>query len=284
MTPAPPEHEENVVRMFQEVWSSSICQVLNQMSGEQFESRILDSDPISGKDERPGVWALFSASARLMGEIGFFIPESGATQLLGLLTGGAPHEAAVHSDDLRDTAAGFFRRLAAVASPILKSETKGEVELRFHDVDPPSWEPAFGFRLEVRGTKTPPLEICVISDERLAKSAGAACVQRTLSPSISEGDKVTASPVPDKDNIGLLLDIELEATLRFGEREMLLREILSLNSGSVIELNRRVSEPVELLVRGKVVAKGDVVVVDGNYALRVTQIASPADRMSSLRN
>jgi flagellar motor switch protein FliN/FliY len=95
---------------------------------------------------------------------------------------------------------------------------------------------------------------------------------------------VTPSPVREKDNIGLFLDIELEATLRFGEREMLLREILSLNSGSVIELDRRVTEPVELLVRGKVVAKGDVVVLDGNYALRVTQIASPADRMSSLRN
>jgi len=70
------------------------------------------------------------------------------------------------------------------------------------------------------------------------------------------------------------LDIELEATLRFGEREMLLREILNLNSGSVIELNRRVNEPVELLVCGKVVAKGEVVVLDGNYAFRVTQIAS----------
>jgi flagellar motor switch protein FliN/FliY len=79
------------------------------------------------------------------------------------------------------------------------------------------------------------------------------------------------------------LDIELEAALRFGEREMLLRDILNLNSGSIIELNRRVNEPVELLVCGKVVAKGDVVVLDGNYALRVTQIGSPADRMSSLR-
>ena len=80
------------------------------------------------------------------------------------------------------------------------------------------------------------------------------------------------------------MDIELEATLRFGEREMLLNEILELNSGSVIELDRRLKDPVELLVRGKVVAKGDLVVVDGNYALRVTQIATPADRMSSLVN
>lgn len=284
MTPVPPEHDENAVKMFQEVWSSSICQALKQMSGEEFNSRVLDSIPISGKDDLAGVWTVFSVSARLIGEIGFFVPESDAIQLSGLLTGGVLHDAAVHSDEPRDTVAGFFRRLAVVASPTLKSETKGEVELRFHNVEPPSWDPAFGFRLEVRGTKTPPLRICVISDERLAKSAGAVCANRTLSASTSDRDKVSPSSVMEKDNIGLLLDIELEATLRFGEREMLLREILNLNSGSIIELNRRVNEPVELLVRGKVVAKGDVVVLDGNYALRVTQIASPADRMSSLRN
>ena len=65
---------------------------------------------------------------------------------------------------------------------------------------------------------------------------------------------------------------------------MLLREILDLNSGSVIELDHRVNEPVELLVCGKVVAKGEVVVLGGNYALRVTQVGSPAERMSTLMN
>lgn len=271
------------MRMFQEVWSSSICQVLKKVSGEEFESRVLDSNPISGKEEPAGVWTLFSASARFTGEIGFFVSASDAKLLSSLLTGGVPDDAAVQSDDLRNTVAEFFRGLAEVASPALKAETKGEVEIRFRDMEPPSWEAAFGFRLEVRGTKTPPFRICMIADERLAKTATAVYANGTLSPSPSEPGKATPGPVQEKDNIGLLLDIELEATLRFGEREMLLHEILNLNSGSVIELNRRVNEPVELLVRGKVVAKGDVVVLDGNYALRVTQIASPADRMSSLR-
>jgi flagellar motor switch protein FliN/FliY len=269
--------------MFQEVWSSSICQVLKKVSGEEFDSKVLDSKPISGTDELAGVWSLFSASARLTGEIGFFVSESDAKLLSGLVMRGMPNETAVHTDDLRTTVAEFFRRLAGVASPALKAETKAEVEFRFHDTEPPSWEAAFGFRLEVRGTKTPPIKICMISDESLAKSVTSACANRAFSPSATERGKGIPSTVPEKDNIGLLLDIELEATLRFGEREMLLREILNLNSGSVIELNRRVNEPVELLVRGKVVAKGDVVVLDGNYALRVTQIASPADRMSSLR-
>ena len=122
----------------------------------------------------------------------------------------------------------------------------------------------------------------MIADEKLTKTAQAAWTNSPLPPVGSDRDQATAGSALENDNIGLFLDIELEATLRFGERQMLLNEILDLNSGSVVELDRRLKDPVELLVRGKVVAKGDLVVVDGNYALRVTQIAAPADRMSSL--
>jgi len=280
------EVDENVIKMFQEVWSSSICQVLNQLSGEEFDSRVTDSIPIVGKDELAGVWIRFSAAAGLTGEIGFFVSKADALLLSGLLMGEAPDEIAELSGDRCNAFAEVCRRFAGVASTALKSKIKGEVELLFRDLEPPSWEAAFGFRLEVRGEKTRLLKICMISDEGLAKSATTACATCAVPPPTSEPEKVIPSPVPvveGNDNIGLLLDIELEATLRFGEREMLLREILNLNSGSVIELNRRVNEPVELLVCGKVVAKGEVVVLDGNYAFRVTQIASPAGRMPSLR-
>jgi flagellar motor switch protein FliN/FliY len=68
-------------------------------------------------------------------------------------------------------------------------------------------------------------------------------------------------------------------TVRFGQRQLTLREVLELTSGSVIELDRQVDEPVELLLDGKVIAKGEAVVVDGNYGLRITevpQLISPA--------
>ncbi len=110
MSLVPPENNEDVMRMFQEVWSSSICQVLKKVSGEEFESRVLDSNPISGKEEPAGVWTLFSASARFTGEIGFFVSASDAKLLSSLLTGGVPDDAAVQSDDLRNTVAEFFRR------------------------------------------------------------------------------------------------------------------------------------------------------------------------------
>lgn len=83
-------------------------------------------------------------------------------------------------------------------------------------------------------------------------------------------------------NLDLLLDVVLEATLRFGERQMLLREILELHPGSVVELNRRIQEPAELLVAGRVIAHGEVVIVDGSYGLRITDVAHPHQRLESV--
>jgi flagellar motor switch protein FliN/FliY len=78
-----------------------------------------------------------------------------------------------------------------------------------------------------------------------------------------------------KDNLGLLMNVELNVTMRFGQRLLTLREVLDLTSGSVIELDRQVEEPVELLLEGRVIARGEAVIVDGNYGLRVTEVSQP---------
>jgi flagellar motor switch protein FliN len=82
---------------------------------------------------------------------------------------------------------------------------------------------------------------------------------------------------PDREhlNLQLVMDVELNVTLRFGQRQLALREVLELTSGSVIELDRHVEEPVELLLDGKVIARGEAVVIDGNYGLRVTEVPQP---------
>jgi flagellar motor switch protein FliN len=79
-------------------------------------------------------------------------------------------------------------------------------------------------------------------------------------------------------NLALLLDAELEATIRFGDREMLLREIFDLMPGDVVELDQMIDEPAHLIVAGRTIAKGDVVVVDGNFGLRITEVASTSQR------
>jgi flagellar motor switch protein FliN/FliY len=84
-------------------------------------------------------------------------------------------------------------------------------------------------------------------------------------------------------NVSLLCDIELDATLQFGSREMPLREVLELGPGDVVELNRHVSEPVDLVVGDRIVARGEVVIVSGNFALRITEVATPQLRLESIR-
>jgi flagellar motor switch protein FliN len=71
-----------------------------------------------------------------------------------------------------------------------------------------------------------------------------------------------------------LLDIELEANIRFGAREMSLAELLEIGPGAVIPLDRQVTDPVDLIIGEKVVARGEVVLIQGKFGLRVTEVLS----------
>jgi flagellar motor switch protein FliN/FliY len=90
------------------------------------------------------------------------------------------------------------------------------------------------------------------------------------------------APLPATRNLDLLLDIELPLAVRFGQTELTLGTLTRLGPGSVIDLHRSADEPVEILVGGKMIARGEVVVVEGNYGVRVTEVLSTADRIRSL--
>jgi flagellar motor switch protein FliN/FliY len=96
---------------------------------------------------------------------------------------------------------------------------------------------------------------------------------------------VPVAPPPDgvSPGINLLMDVELEVSLRFGCKELPLGEILDLGPGDVVQLDRNVSDPVDLIVGDKIVACGEVVLVNGNFGLRVTEVASPKKRLESIR-
>lgn len=80
----------------------------------------------------------------------------------------------------------------------------------------------------------------------------------------------------------LLLDVELPVSVSFGRALVALKEILKLSSGSIVELNRAVTEPVEVIVNNCVIARGEVVVVEGNYGVRIQQIVSRQDRLRTV--
>lgn len=91
-----------------------------------------------------------------------------------------------------------------------------------------------------------------------------------------------AENAPSKD-IDFLLDIPLEITVELGRKKMPIRELLQLGQGSVIELEKIAGEPMEILVNNKLVARGEVVVVNEKFGVRLTDILSPSERINQLK-
>ncbi len=86
-----------------------------------------------------------------------------------------------------------------------------------------------------------------------------------------------------KDNLQLLLDVPLQITAELGRATMKIEDVLKLGPGSIIELNKLAGEPVDLLVNGKLIAQGEVVVVDENFGVRITSILGPEARIKKLQ-
>ena len=84
----------------------------------------------------------------------------------------------------------------------------------------------------------------------------------------------------EQGNIGLIMDVFMEMTVELGRTRKMIKEILSMGEGHIIELDKLAGEPVDILVNHKPIAKGEVVVIDENFGVRVTEILSPAERMS----
>jgi len=96
-------------------------------------------------------------------------------------------------------------------------------------------------------------------------------------PSLDGGG---AAPAPK--NIDFILDIPMQVTVQVGSTKMVIRELLQLGQGSVIELEKLAGEPMEVLVNNKLVARGEVVVVNEKFGIRLTDVISAAERVQQL--
>jgi flagellar motor switch protein FliN/FliY len=95
---------------------------------------------------------------------------------------------------------------------------------------------------------------------------------------------LSQSSAQDRQNIDLILDVPLEISVVLGRTKKTIKEILSLGTGSLVELEKLTEEPVEILVNGKKIALGEVVVIDENFGVRITNIISNSERVRSLQN
>ena len=113
--------------------------------------------------------------------------------------------------------------------------------------------------------------------EAEAKDADAAKAAAARPP-----EKPSPSGPQDSKTFDLLLEVELPVSVSFGRAQVQLRDVLKLTTGSIVELNRAVSDPVEVIVNNCVIARGEVVVVEGNFGVRIQQVISRQERLRTL--
>jgi flagellar motor switch protein FliN/FliY len=115
-------------------------------------------------------------------------------------------------------------------------------------------------------------------------------LELALAPSKSVSVEPTGpAPAPKREapeksrTFDLLMEVELPVSVSFGRAQLPLRDVLKLNSGSIVELNRTISDPVEIIVNNCVIARGEVVVIKGNYGVRIQHVISREERLRTLK-
>ena len=127
------------------------------------------------------------------------------------------------------------------------------------------------------------------SVESMLSGGAAAAETPAVAPSGDEEPAAAAAPAHKLDegemkNIGLIMDVKLPVRVRIGQKRMLLKDVLTMDIGSVIELNQLANDPLDILVDDKVIAQGEVVIVDGNFGIQITSIGSKRDRLNRLKS
>ena len=115
--------------------------------------------------------------------------------------------------------------------------------------------------------------------EETATNDSTVTVQPVQFASFEDLDQVQG---PLNQNLNILLDVKLQLTVELGRTELPIKKVLELTKGSIVTLNKAAGEPVELYANGKLIAFGEVVVIEDNFGLRITHITDPAKRLNSL--
>lgn len=303
MTTETPVSVDPQAAQMQKIWADCFQKVLGQVAGFPVTvEAACEEEPAAQEPaaEKPPVCMVISASKALQGDLAILAPEAGALALAQILVSDQLNSAVPFDHDRRDAYEELIRQVLGQVATSLKQAAGGEVEVKPSGSEMPSWSGVSRVGIRISGEKLQPIVLALLVSPELAKSlqprtetkeppAQGAPAPPVAPPPASAAPKTEPLPPPQADspagrgsNLELLLDVRLDASIRFGQKRMLLRDILELHPGTAVALDRQVQEPVELLVGGHAVAQGEVVIVDGNYALRITEILSALQRIDSL--
>lgn len=292
---------------FANTWAECCATVLGQVSGRAFSvSRgevTASPGETSGASAEPSRSFIIQLQKSLAGETALLTDKSSAVMMAQLLMADPPNPEAEFTADYEDALAELIRQFCGALAVALKAIQGEEVPVLLEAMAETAWDAAAAAAFALTDTDGVKVEIRLLGaanllqtlkSSRLQKAAAAAPTQpgdpafpvnepsRKEHPVTFEPDEVSDASAAELADLGLLRDIPLNAYLAFGDHNMPLADVLGCVPGSVIASDRALDMPVELWVEGLLAARGDIVIVDGSYGVRVRELRYSRPRGSSL--
>ena len=239
-------------------FSEALRAAASTQSGSPWKSRVAAGSDPSQLSESLAV--ALRLRGELEGEMYLCMHEEASRSLLAQAEGTAP----------ADASAAWLGLVEASVEQLGQSlrAAFGETTIEACRLTPPSAQATSLAEVTLQADETRSGAVFVLIDAALRASLG-------KEPDVA-GQGLLAETVQEKAQLHRVIDVPLAVTLRFGQRQLTLRELLELSTGSLVELDRQVEEPVDLMLGERIVARGEVVIVDGNYGMRVTEVVENA--------
>jgi flagellar motor switch protein FliN/FliY len=253
--------QQAAAQQFVQSFAEALAAPLTGASGQPWKITVQQNSAPSSQTSSPIVFRL-ALDGLLRGEFFLEFRDEHVKQLAAAIRSHAAQP--IGNDDGQTLRAVLSSAMNSLSSSLFAEfgTVTGKVEQAMN----PALKGMAAFTLTAEGRESSPIPVTCYLDGKLIALAPSMGTKGT-----AQGDIAPFDPV----NLNLVLDVELSMSLRFGVRQLPLRDVLELSSGSVVELDRQVDDPVELLLDGRVIARGEAVIVDGNYGLRVTEITEP---------
>jgi flagellar motor switch protein FliN/FliY len=269
-----------------EAWTGRLVEALETMTGERPQASWKPGGEAAGEGvlwwEQPlslapdvVLWAGAPEPAWM--EIGAFTLRGA-----GLEVNGAEDAKKTYLEILSQALSGIARSVGEKLGAAISCENGREIQ------SPPARLNSFEVDLALGEAKLPSLHLRF--GPALVQILEAANQQRDEDAPKAPSRAAASGPAPAEANAGtnpktleLLMDVELPVSVSFGRAELPLKDVLKLNTGSIVELSRSISEPVEVIVNNCVIARGEVVVVDGNYGVKIQEIVNRDRRLRTAR-
>ncbi len=282
---APAKNPAPELRNWCETWKTCLQNVLSQVSGQPAAFEI-SSQPVPAADS--DVWYTVVAGGAVHGEMTLRLPAASGTRLAQKFLSETEPVAEGITPEHKEALEELLRQIAGLATTALAPTAGGEVQFHLSASAAPSWSSDAIVCLHTRDEAGTPITIEIqispaLAAELQSRVQPAPPAQTSPRPSPQPPPQPSAQPSPPpsilpppSSSYRRLMDVGLDVKLRFGTRRMLLRDVLALSAGVVVELDNALHSPVDLLLDGRLIAQGEVVIVDGKYGLRITDVVDSA--------